>query len=31
MANVNHTIKVFLEAKIGKITGRKGNYLYKLY
>ena len=31
MANINHTIKVFLEAKIGQITGRKGNYLYKLY
>ena len=30
MDNVNDTINVFLEAKIGQIEGRKGNFLYQL-
>ena len=30
MDNVNHAINVFLEAKIGQIEGRKGNFLYQL-
>ena len=30
MDNVNHTIDVFLEAKVGQIEGRKGNYHYQL-